>query len=86
MDPDGRLFETAWDLYSLASGLRSLAGNVQQGQWGAAAVDAAGVVADGAAVLLPGMPGGAGAAIGTIREPSWWFLHDSGPGGRGQLS
>lgn len=66
-DPDGRAIETVWDAASLGMGVNSLVGNVREGNWGAAVVDGLGVIADGAATLVPGVPGGAGAAIGAIR-------------------
>lgn len=66
-DPTGEWIETGWDIASLAVGVASLANNVREGNWGAAAVDALGVVADGAAVIVPGAPGGASMAIRGVR-------------------
>ena len=68
-DPNGKWVE---DLFigvpSLGLGLWSLGNNVWEGNWGAAAVDAAGIVADGVAIATPGAPGGAGLGIKATRE------------------
>ncbi len=65
--PDGRIIETAFDVFSLVTGAVSFVSNVQEGNVGAAALDAVGVVADAAAVVLPGIPGGAGAGLKAFR-------------------
>ena len=52
---------------SLSIGLTSLYNNVSQGNWGAAGLDAIGVIADGAALALPIVPGGASFAISGSR-------------------
>ncbi|PAU59456.1 RHS repeat-associated core domain-containing protein, partial [Pseudomonas indica] len=67
-DPDGRYLESAWDAASLTLGLMSLKDNVSNGNWGAAALDTVGVLADGAAIAVPVVPGGAGALIGVSRK------------------
>ena len=67
VDPDGRAFETVWDLASLVTGAKSFVSNVKQGNVGAAILDGVGVVADAAAVLVPGVPGGVGAGIKAVR-------------------
>ena len=67
VDPDGNYIESAWDAFSLALGAASLADNLSEGNFGAAALDALGVVADGIALALPVVPGGAGAAIKAVR-------------------
>jgi RHS repeat-associated protein len=67
VDPDGRAIETAWDLYSLYTGAKSLVNNVKQGNFGSAILDGIGVVADAAAVVVPGVPGGVGAGIKAVR-------------------
>jgi RHS repeat-associated protein len=69
-DPDGRWAEDlVLGLPSLAMGSASLVGNLRQGKFGAAAIDAIGMVADTAAIALPGVPGGAGLAIaGAAKE------------------
>jgi hypothetical protein len=55
-------------LPSLAVGAHSLWGNVKQGNWAGAAVDVAGMVADAAAIVAPGVPGGVGLGIKATRE------------------
>jgi RHS repeat-associated protein len=67
VDPDGRVVETAWDVYSLVTGVASFAKNVATGNVGGAIIDGVGIVADAAAVLAPGVPGGAGVAIKAVR-------------------
>jgi RHS repeat-associated protein len=62
-DPDGQWLESAWDAVSLGMGVASFVSNVREGNGWAAAVDAVGIVADGAALVLPVVPGGAGALI-----------------------
>ena len=66
-DPDGCFAETAWDVLSLAAGVRSFVRNVKSGDVGGAVLDAVGIIADAAAVALPCIPGGAGAAIKAVR-------------------
>jgi pyocin large subunit-like protein len=66
-DPDGRYIESLWDATSLSIGVVSLKNNISAGNWGAAAVDAGGIVVDGLAMALPVVPGGAGAAISGVR-------------------
>jgi RHS repeat-associated protein len=66
-DPDGEIIETVWDIASIGMGVVSLAGNIKEGNTGAALLDAAGIVADTAAAIIPGVPGGAGAAIKATR-------------------
>jgi RHS repeat-associated protein len=66
-DPDGHAIETGWDIANIAIGVVSFGTNVAAGNWGAAAVDAAGVVVDAVATAVPGMPGGAGSVIKAAR-------------------
>ena len=54
--------ETLWDVANVTLGVGSFVDNVKQGNVGDAVLDGLGVAAD-AAVILPGVPGGAGAAI-----------------------
>ena len=63
VDPSGEVIETVWDAASFAMGAASFIDNAKQGKWGAAALDFGGMLVDGAAVALPCVPGGAGAAI-----------------------
>jgi hypothetical protein len=67
VDPDGKAWETLWDLASLGTGVKSFAENVKAGNVGAAILDGIGVVADAAAVLAPGIPGGVGVSIAAVR-------------------
>ncbi len=53
---------------SAAIGIWSAGSNALQGNWGAAAIDVAGVGADVAAIATPGVPGGAGFAIQGTRR------------------
>ncbi len=62
-DPSGNAIETIWDAFNVALGAVSFAGNVSIGNYWGAALDAAGVVVDGAATATPVVPGGASAAI-----------------------
>jgi hypothetical protein len=66
-DPDGRIIETVWDLANVALGAKSLSSNFSKGDYSGAAVDAIGLLTDVAASALPGVPGGAGAAIRLAR-------------------
>ena len=67
VDPDGNIIETFWDIANVVMDVQSLFTNVSEGDWGSAAVDAGGLVFDAAAVILPGVPGGAGTAIKATR-------------------
>ena len=53
-DPDGRAFETAWDIASLALSVGQFMQSPSLG-------NALGVAVDAAAVAIPGIPGGVGA-------------------------
>jgi hypothetical protein len=63
MDPSGKVFETLWDVASFAMGVVSLKENISTGSYWSAAVDAVGIVADGAAIAVPFVPGGVSAVI-----------------------
>jgi hypothetical protein len=67
VDPTGEFIESAWDVFSLVTGAKSFVDNVKAGNVGAAIVDGLGVVVDAAAVIVPGVPGGVGAAAKGIR-------------------
>jgi len=67
VDENGNFLETAWDIANVVWGVKSLVENVRAGNYGAAAVDAVGVVVDTASVVVPGAPGGAGTAIKAAR-------------------
>ncbi|MCL4822217.1 MAG: hypothetical protein KJ067_24075 [Vicinamibacteria bacterium] len=63
VDPTGNVVETAWDVFSLGLGLKSLRDSLSEGRIADAALDTLGIVADTAAVIVPGVPGGVGAAL-----------------------
>jgi hypothetical protein len=65
--PDGKAVETFWDVTSLSIDIASLINNIAEGDGVSIAIDALGIVADVAAVALPVVPGGAGAAIKAVR-------------------
>ena len=67
VDPDGNWIETAWDFANLVMDVNSLTDNIKNGNIGDAIVDAAGLILDVAATIIPGVPGGAGTAIKTTR-------------------
>lgn len=67
VDPTGEVAETAWDIFSLASGVASFVTNVKQGNVKGAIVDSLGIIADATAVALPCIPRGTGAAIKAAR-------------------
>jgi RHS repeat-associated protein len=68
VDPDGRWVEDAViGVASVSIGAYSLGRNVSDGNWSAAAVDVGGLVLDGVAMALPGVPAAAGLAIQASR-------------------
>jgi RHS repeat-associated protein len=67
VDRDGRVFETLWDLANFSLDVASLSYNLSEGSYGWAALDVAALAVDGLAALTPVLPGGAGAAIKTLR-------------------
>ena len=62
-DADGMALETVWDVGNVIIGVASAADNISKGNYGAALVDAGGVIVDGTAAVVPFIPGGAGATI-----------------------
>ena len=66
-DPMGEVIETPWDAISFGMGAYSFYNNIEEGNLGWATLDAVGMVADAVAILIPGLPGGAGAAIKASR-------------------
>jgi len=66
-DETGKFIETVWDAISLTTGVVSLYNNIVSGNYVDAVADGVGVIVDAAAVLIPGVPGGAGAAIKASR-------------------
>ena len=63
VDPRGTIVETVWDVANVGMGVYSLQDNVRKGNWGWAALDAVGLIYDGAAVAVPFLPAGASAAF-----------------------
>jgi len=59
--------DTYWDLFNVGTGAISLTGNLITGNWAGALVDAGGIATDFGAAAVPGVPGGAAAAIQTTR-------------------
>ena len=56
VDPDGRILDTIWDIYSVASGIYSAAKNTIKGEFKEALKDAAGVGLDVVSAVIPGVP------------------------------
>jgi uncharacterized protein RhaS with RHS repeats len=67
IDPDGRAVETPWDAANVAMDIVSLSRNLAVGNYSGAAVDAIGLLYDGFATAVPGLPGGAGTLINASR-------------------
>ncbi len=67
-DPSGEIIETIWDIANVGIGVASLVRNVADGNFGEAVVDGLGVIVDVGAVVLPGVPGGAGTGIKATRK------------------
>ena len=67
VDPTGHWFESPWDWFSLSTGAISLVSSIRHGDILGAVIDGLGIVADTAALIVPGLPGGAGAGIKAIR-------------------
>jgi RHS repeat-associated protein len=76
VDPDGRVIETAWDVFNICTGLVSLGANVSAGNVGGAALDVAGLLIDAGAAVVPGVPGG---ASNTVKA---WRMADNAQLGR----
>ena len=66
-DPDGRIIETPWDVANVALGVVSIGANITAGNYVSAAVDLGGLIYDGAATVVPGLPAGAGVALKVYR-------------------
>jgi len=66
-DPNGQWIESAWDAFSLGTGVTSLISNIKEGNVLSAVVDGVGIVADAVALAVPIVPGGAGAGIKALR-------------------
>ena len=59
--------DTYWDAFNILLGGASLVGNSLAGNWAGAAEDAVGLGADIAAIVVPGVPGGASSTIKAAR-------------------
>ena len=68
IDPNGKGFETAWDVFNIILGAKSFGNNISAGKYGAAVVDGVGVVLDAAAAVLPFVPGGISSGIKAARN------------------
>ncbi|MEM6454137.1 MAG: RHS repeat-associated core domain-containing protein, partial [Acidobacteriota bacterium] len=68
VDPDGRAAESPWDALNVSLDVASLTGNLVAGNYAGAAVDAAALAIDFAALLTPFVPGGAGVAVKAARS------------------
>lgn len=66
-DTDGRIVETGWDAANVAMDVTSFIANAATGNYWSAAVDGAAMIYDVAATAVPGLPGGAGAALKMYR-------------------
>lgn len=66
-DPDGRCPDCLWDAFNVVLGAKSFVSNVKEGNYWSAALDGVGVLVDGAALIVPVVPGGAGTAIKLVR-------------------
>nr|WP_083189828.1 RHS repeat-associated core domain-containing protein [Orenia metallireducens] len=67
VDPTGHYLETVWDATSFGVGLWSLKSSIRDRDWLGAGLDTVGLIADGAATILPIIPGGASQAIKAAR-------------------
>lgn len=67
VDPDGDYAELPIEGFSLALGVYSFNQNFQAGNYGAATIDALGIIADGILAAAPGAPGAVGIGIAAAR-------------------
>jgi len=67
VDPSGLAIETPWDIANVVIGAGSFAHSVATGDIAGAVVDGLGLVYDGFATVVPGLPAGAGATINAYR-------------------
>jgi RHS repeat-associated protein len=68
VDPDGEYAESWIEIASIAAGVVSMTKNYAVGNYVGMSVDGIGIVADGVALAIPGVPGGAGIGIKASRE------------------
>jgi RHS repeat-associated protein len=62
-DPNGHAAETVWDAANVGYGVYSAGSNIWNGNYVDAALDVGGIFADGAATVVPFVPGGAATAL-----------------------
>lgn len=62
-DPSGNIVETPWDVFNVGLGITSLGFNLWNGNFGAAALDVAGLAYDTLATAVPLLPAGASTAL-----------------------
>ena len=67
IDPSGKWLESAWDIFNISLGAKSLSDNISQGKYGEAAIDALGMAGDMIALAFPAVPGGFGTGIKASR-------------------
>jgi len=67
VDPSGEFLEFFWDVANVVMGAISLGSNIEQGNYGWAALDAAGLVYDVVATAVPFLPGGVSAGLKAAR-------------------
>ncbi len=67
VDPNGKWFETAWDVANVLMDAASLISNIKEGNVGGAIADGAGLILDAGAVVVPFVPAGAGTALKAYR-------------------
>jgi hypothetical protein len=56
VDPDGRIWDIVWDIYSVASGVSNAIDNIRSDNYTAAMQDVGGVTLDVLAAIIPGAP------------------------------
>lgn len=68
IDPDGKIVETLFDLANVAMDIASLRDNIKTGNYKDAVLDGAAFFYDAAAMVIPGVPGGAATAVKAMRS------------------
>lgn len=67
VDIDGKYIETLWDIANVVMDAKSLYNNIKEGNYSSAVIDGGAAILDIAATILPGVPGGAGTTLKTVR-------------------
>ena len=67
VDPDGRIWDIVWDIYSVASGASNAIDNIRSDNYTAAMQDVGGVTLDVLAAIIPGVPAVGSTAIKITR-------------------